>query len=247
MKIRYELLDTIRGTVLVSMVLYHAAWDVVYLLHAPWAWYRGNAAFVWQQSICWTFIVLSGFCWSLGKRQLRRGLLVFGAGAVITAATLLVMPENRVVFGVLTLLGSCMMLMIPLEKLLRKVPAAVGLCGCAVLFVLTRNINAGYLGFGTWNLIRLPAWLYHGLFAAYLGFTQSSFISTDYFSLLPWLPLFVLGYFAFRICRDKGILNPWCMHGIAPLSFLGKHTLLIYMLHQPVLYLLLSCVSGKFL
>ncbi|MBQ9644441.1 MAG: DUF1624 domain-containing protein, partial [Lachnospiraceae bacterium] len=41
---RYHLLDGIRGITLISMILYHAAWDAVYLLGADWPWYQGTAA-----------------------------------------------------------------------------------------------------------------------------------------------------------------------------------------------------------
>ena len=96
---RYHLLDGIRGIVLVSMIAYHFSWNLVYLYGVKWAWYRSTGAYVWQQSICWTFILLSGFCWSMGKQPLKRGLLVFGGGLLVTAVTLAVMPYNRVVFG----------------------------------------------------------------------------------------------------------------------------------------------------
>ena len=99
---RYQVLDTIRGCALVSMILYHACWDLVYLFGIDWPWYHGFAAHVWQQSICWTFILLSGYCFALGRHQLRRGLTVFFCGALITAATWFFMPENLVLFGVLT-------------------------------------------------------------------------------------------------------------------------------------------------
>ena len=91
---RYALLDELRGLDLISMMLYHACWDLVYLFHADWDWYRGTGAYIWQQSICWTFILLSGFCFSLGRRPLRRGLTVFGCGWVVTLVTVLFMPEE---------------------------------------------------------------------------------------------------------------------------------------------------------
>ena len=96
---RLSLLDTLRGITLMSMILYHAAWDAVYLLGIQWEWYHGTGAFIWQQSICWTFILLSGFCLPLGRHPMRRGVEVFGAGLLVTAVTVLVIPENRVVFG----------------------------------------------------------------------------------------------------------------------------------------------------
>ena len=127
---RYQVLDTIRGCALVSMILYHAAWDLVNMFGVDWPWYRSFAAHVWQQSICWTFILLSGFCFSLGSKPLRRGLEVFCGGLLVTAVTLLVMPASRVVFGVLTLLGSCMLLMVPLERFLNRLPAWAAVRRC---------------------------------------------------------------------------------------------------------------------
>ena len=103
---RYHLLDSLRGLTLISMILYHGTWDLVYLYGVDWQWYHGTLAYAWQQSICWTFILLSGFCWNMVRHHLMRGLMVFGGGAIITLVTLIAMPENRVVFGVLTLLGS---------------------------------------------------------------------------------------------------------------------------------------------
>ena len=57
---RRQTLDAVRGCALASMILYHAAWDLVYIFGVSWPWYRGMGAYVWQQSICWTFILLSG-------------------------------------------------------------------------------------------------------------------------------------------------------------------------------------------
>lgn len=125
---RYALLDELRGLDLVSMMLYHGCWDLVNLFGIQADWYYGLPGHLWQQSICWVFILLSGFCVQLGHHTLRRGAQVFGAGALVTAVTLLFMPEDRVVFGVLTLLGSAMLLTGLLEKQLRRVPPAAGFC-----------------------------------------------------------------------------------------------------------------------
>lgn len=242
---RYALLDSIRGITLLSMIFYHGAWDLVYLYHVKWDWYKGTGAYIWQQSICWTFIFLSGFCWSLGKKPLKRGLLVFGGGLLVSAVTCLLMPENRVVFGVLTLTGSCMLLMIPLDKVLKKIPALAGIFLSLLLFVITRNINAGQLGFEGLQMAELPESLYHGLAATYLGFMEPGFFSTDYFSLFPWLFLFISGYYLYHIFAAKDVLTlPVFKWGLQPFCFLGRHSLIIYLLHQPVLYLAGLCFFG---
>ena len=86
---RYALLDELRGLDLVSMMLYHGCWDLVNLFGIQADWYYGLPGHLWQQSICWVFILLSGFCVQLGHHTLRRGAQVFGAGALVTAVTLL--------------------------------------------------------------------------------------------------------------------------------------------------------------
>lgn len=235
---RYGMLDSIRGLVLCSMILFHACWDLVFIFDKSLNWYHETGVYIWQQSICWTFIFLSGFCWLLGKKPLKRGLIVFMAGAAISAVTVLFMPENRVVFGVLTLIGSSMLLMVPLHKALKKLSANVGLVLSIVLFVLTRNLNDGYLGFEIWNLKKLPEFLYQGWIMTFLGFTEPDFYSTDYFSLFPWFFLFLSGYFFCRIVMENGrkLMDKYLTGGIESLSFLGRHSLIIYMLHQPIIY-----------
>ena len=91
---RYRLLDELRGLDLISMMLYHGMWDVVFLFGVAQKWYTGRPGFVWQQSICWVFLLLSGFCMPLGHHPFRRGAVVFGAGALVTAVTLLFLPED---------------------------------------------------------------------------------------------------------------------------------------------------------
>mgnify|MGYP002236244870 CR=1 FL=1 len=115
------------------MMLYHACWDMMFLFGIWMDWYIGWPGRLWQQSICWVFILLSGFCVPLGHRTLKRGAQVFAAGALVTVVTLVFMPEDRVVFGVLTFLGSAMLLTGVLEPLLKKIPpAAAGGFGGAV-------------------------------------------------------------------------------------------------------------------
>ena len=233
---RLDGLDTLRGVTILSMVAYHACWDLVYIFGKDWAWYRSDAAYVWQQSICWTFILLSGYCWSLGRHRLKRGLMAFGGGVLVSLVTLLFMPEDPVRFGVLTLLGSAALLTIPLEPLLRRIPARAGLAGSFSLFLLLRDVNGGWLGFEGARVLALPGSLYRNLLTAFLGFPAASFYSTDYFSLLPWLFLFWTGYFLWRLRpgdRGSGLRLP----GI---TAMGRHSLLIYLLHQPVIYGVLS-------
>lgn len=238
---RYALLDVIRGITLFSMILYHGAWDLVYLYGIRWNWYLGTGAYIWQQSICWTFIFLSGFCWPLGKRPLKRGLVVFGGGLLVTVVTLLIMYQNRIVFGILTFTGSAMLLMILMDKLLKKIAPVAGFWVSILCFVTTRNVNSGSLGFEGIRLLKLPEGLYRGMLMTYLGFPEPGFFSTDYFSVFPWLFLFISGYFACKFFMEKKLFHSSLFQKNCPVfSFMGRHSLLIYLLHQPLLYVLCS-------
>lgn len=237
MKQRLHFLDALRGFTLINMIAFHGMWNLVYLFGVRANWYTGMPGYLWQQWICWTFILLSGFCWSFSRNHLKRGAMVFGGGLVVTAVTCLVMPESRIVFGVLTCIGSCMLLLIPAEKLLKSVPAAVGLAVCFGLFVLLRNVSGRSLGFEGWVICPLPATLYRNLLTAYLGFPHRGFFSTDYFPLLPWFFLFVTGYFLFRLLDERGLNSKLFAKGNMPvLNWLGRHSLIVYLLHQPILY-----------
>lgn len=239
----YGLLDTVRGVCILSMVAYHGMYDLVDIFGLPSAWYTGLPGYIWQQSICWTFILLSGLCWQLSRRHVKRGLLLVGCGAAITLITWLVMPSQRILYGVLNLLGLSALLLIPLDKVFRKIPAWAGLVGALLLFALTKNVSRGSLGFEGLVLCRLPRWLYATDLLAVVGFPSPSFWSTDYFPLLPWFFLFCAGYFLWSLLdkspRVKELLRP----GLRPLSFLGRHSLAIYLIHQPALMAVFSVLG----
>lgn len=236
---RWAGLDTLRGVTIVSMIAYHACWDLVYLFGLDWPWYHSAGAYIWQQSICWTFILLSGFCWHLGRRPVRRGLMAFGGGLLVSAVTALVMPGDSVFCGVLTLLGTATLLTIPLDPLLQRVPARAGLAGSFLAFLLLRDVNEGWLGFEGIRILALPKGLYRDLFTACLGFPPAGFHSTDYFSLFPWIFLFLTGYFLFLLRREE----PAALR-LPVVSAMGRHSLAVYLLHQPLVYGLLFVLFG---
>lgn len=236
---RYSLLDNIRGICLINMILYHAIWDIVYIYGVKMPWYESAGAHIWQQCICWTFILLSGFCWPFSRNNLKRGLLVFACSAIISLVTLIFMPDSKILFGVLSLIGTAMLLMIPLDKLYRKVNSFIGMFICFVLFLFTRNINDGSLGFFGRKLIDLPEVLYSNMFTAYLGFPYNDFSSSDYFPILPWIFLYQTGYFLHQIFVKQNWMEKIPDISFKPLAWLGKHSLYVYMAHQPVVYAVL--------
>ena len=234
---RYHVLDVIRGITLCSMILYHAVWDLVYMFGHDWKWYRSDFAYAWQQSICWTFILLSGFCWSFSRNPLKQGLIVSAGGLLVTVVTLIVSYDSRVIFGVLNLIGASALLLIPLKRYFDKIPAILGLGLTFLMFAFTYEINNRYLGFFGMKCIELPWDLYRNLFTAFIGFPDPWFYSTDYFSLFPWCFLYFAGFFLYRVWNERGRQWNVCFNKKLPLlTWMGKRSLIIYMLHQPVIY-----------
>lgn len=240
---RLHLIDEYRGFWIMNMIVYHGIWDLVYIFGCNWQWFKSDMTHIWQQWGCWSFIFISGFCWQMSKQNLKRGLQVFLAGLVITIVTVLVMPSSRVVFGVLTMLGSSMLLMIPCDVIFKKINPLLGAIVSFLMFLLVYPINDGYLGFYSQKLIKLPEAWYENLFSTYLGFTEPGFYSTDYFSLFPWFFMYVIGYFTYSVFinnkkesireNTKKILSKSIC---PPLGWVGRNSLIIYMLHQPVVY-----------
>ena len=192
---RYALLDELRGLDLISMMLFHVCWDLVFLFDMNMGWYAGTPGRLWQQAICWVFILLSGFCAPFGRHMLRRGVTVFAAGALVTA----------------------------------------------VLFAVCYPVGLGWVGLGGWKLM-LPQSLYANYFTAFFGFYPDWFYSTDYFGLLPWLFLFWAGYYLHKAVgrrRMEPLRRPVC----PVLGWMGRHSLLLYLLHQPVIYGVLSAAA----
>ena len=84
-------------------------------------------------------------------------------------------------------------------------------------------------------LCQLPSWLYATDLFAVAGFPSPGFWSTDYFPLLPWFFLFCAGYFLWGLLSQSERAKERLASGVRPLSFLGRHSLIIYLAHQPVL------------
>ncbi len=251
---RLHLLDTLRGLAVLSMIAYHAAWDCKYMLGLPMPWYTNSLgvfsyARLWQQATCWTFIFLSGLCYPLSRSHLKRGLTVFGAGVLVMLVTHLFMPGEAITFGVLTLHGSAMLLFIIVSALWQKrgrtaLSSLAAALFCLALFVLTRDLSSGSLGFERLFSLPLPEELYRcGLFGAYIGFTPADFSSSDYFPLLPWVFLFGVGYFLSPLIINREQPARILRFNIPPLSFIGRHALLIYLLHQPILALICTVIG----
>lgn len=99
-------------------------------------------------------------------------------------------------------------------------------------------------------MLRLPEGWYQNLATTFFGFPPENFYSTDYFSLIPWLFLYLSGYFLYRCVlkrREAEKLLSFLEKGRIPLlRWIGQHSLLLYLLHQPVIFVLLQLLQVLF-
>ena len=224
-------LDALRGFCIVCVIFVHFMFDLVYFLGKQ-VDFPPLYTFIQQYGGA-IFVVLSGCCATLGSRSFRRGMLVFGCGILITLVTFgmyrMGMAASDVVvkFGVLHLLGVCMML----YPLLKKLPTTA-------LSVLAAAIVA--IGYAIQGMRFSVRWLFP------LGFVYPGFTSSDFFPLLPQLGWFLLGIVIGRtLYHEKRTLLPGTAQDFFLFRFFqwcGRQSLWIYLLHQPVVYGLIELV-----
>lgn len=244
-KKRYYILDIIRGVTLISMIAYHFMYDLYAFGVISWVTFFSKPMQIWQQSICMTFIFLSGFCFHLGRKQWKRGLIILGFAAILSLATFVmefVSPGSFISFGILCFMASAIFITIPLDLLFKKVKYIhwVGFFVCLITFILIKDIGDGEVAFG---LVEMPSALYQNYFTSYLGFPSSGFNSGDYFPILPWIFLYLTGYFAYGIFKQFNLLRLFTKLRLKPIEFIGRHTLIFYMAHQVVLFPIAFLIS----
>lgn len=242
---RVYLLDELRGFAIICMVVHHAFLDVGDVLQLSWGYDVFNALCVVQPLFWAIFIIISGICSRLSRNTVKRGIIVLACGLAVTFVTAVLMPifgfqQCEIYFGILSCLGSCMIITGLLMPLIEKTNVFAGMIISAVLFFATYNISKGNLLFG---LIDLPDALYQHDWLCPLGFYSADFFSADYFAIIPWLFMFLFGAFAGKFVKD-GKLPEFCYkRRSAFLCLVGKNSLWVYLGHQVVLYAVFLLIS----
>ncbi len=241
-KKRIELLDEIRGFAIIAMIVHHFFLDAGNVLYQDWGYTIFNKLCIVQPLFWAIFIIISGICTRLSRNTLKRGIIVFLSGIAVTLVTAVIMPAMNIYgaeiyFGILHCLGSCMILAGLLMPLLEKANPITGMIICFILFVLTYEINAGTLCFG---LIELPKPQTNLLMP--LGIYNSEFESADYFSLFPWIFMFLMGSFIGKYAKDEKFPAWTYKKHSKVLGFVGRNSLWFYLGHQVVIYAILNLI-----
>ena len=208
------------------MIVWHFINDLTLVRLVPPPFLRTPLMELLRYAIVGSFIVISGVCARLSNRPLRRGLIVFGAALIVSAATYLFGMPVR--WGILHMLGTCMLLYAAVRKRWEALPATAA-CGAALLvFALTFALPMR-------ARVDVP-------FLFPLGLRTASFASADYYPLLPWGALFFAAAAAAERLND---MPPEKRYASAPraLTWMSRRSLLLYLVHQPVLFALATLLQ----
>ena len=219
-KKRIDIIDAARGLSVILMVMHHALYDLVEFCGAP-EWLYHNPAFVVLQPLfAGLFVVLSGVSSQFSRSNVKRGLRVIVVAIAITIATHIMDMPIR--FGILHLLGFSMVFFGLTRKLWDSIPKTLAPVVYAALFA--GSILAV-------NLIPLKSphlWMF--------GWRQADFVTYDYVPILPWLFVFLAGTWLGALIVENKLPKWFYETKIRVLPAVGKRSLIIYIVHQPVLY-----------
>ncbi|MEW5953871.1 MAG: heparan-alpha-glucosaminide N-acetyltransferase [Bacillota bacterium] len=216
-------IDSVRGLALVLMIIYHLLYDLNVFFGFSVAYNEGLFYFIGKAAAA-LFILVAGISCAFSNNNALRGIKLILWGYLIFLVTSLVLPGSNIVFGILQFLGVCFLLY-PVFKNLT--PSLLLTIGAAIIFTgqLTSQLSVSH------------NWL------APLGFYGPDFSSVDYFPLIPWLGIFLMGI-AIRktVYKENKSLFNQAGNYFKPLAAVGKRTLTIYLIHQPLILGLLYLV-----
>jgi uncharacterized membrane protein len=244
---RYGELDAARGIAILMMIVFHTLFDLYFFGLYPvnvssgfWRYFAFATASL--------FLLIAGISLSLSHaralpalegdrgtsiliavKYLKRGAGIFACGLLVTLATWLYLREGFVIFGILHVIGVSIMF----SPLFFRFKQYNILIGAFVILIGIFVSSAGTEG---------PLWLLP------IGIHPASFWSVDYEPLFPWFGLVLAGIGLGGTIYPEGRRSfpaPQIPEVIdRPLTFLGRHSLLIYLIHQPVIILVLQSLAG---
>ena len=220
---RYPVIDCIRGSAIVAMMLYHFGFD---LNMQGYIAQDINHNATWQMArslILSTFLFVAGFSMVLAthhniSRRLIRLARISACAILVSIVSYFMFPDSWIFFGVLhfVVVGSiiCWIVM-PYKKL---------------LFILSLVLIAFGLFFQS------P--LFNQPFLQWMGMMTYKPITEDYVPLLPWLGVMMIGAAIGQWTltkKDIWLFDNKLSTVLFPVQWLGQHSLIAYMLHQPLL------------
>jgi uncharacterized membrane protein len=239
-KSRFWELDLLRGIAIILMIILHLAYDLYYFEVSELNIYESYLIYFVISGFS-LFYLLVGISLTLSyskmklnhksdkdviKTNLSRGLQIFCWGLLITCITYIFMRDGFVLFGALHLIGLSIIIAYPFLKQTRW-----NIIFGAVIISIGLVLRGFRFDF---------PWL------VWLGLRPHGFYTVDYFPLLPYFGIVLIGIalgniFYQNYKRRFYLVDLSKYQTVRFFGFLGRHSLLIYLVHQPILLLILMC------
>lgn len=239
---RVRIIDGLRGLAIFLMILHHFIFNMSFPLYDGsdfaklcYRIYSSDIVETYLQTFfqC-LFIFISGVACRYSRSNIKRGIITLLFGFGLEGITCYVLPKIdpelfagcEIRYGILTLLGSCMLIWGLFGKWLDK-----------VMF----SKKAGMV----FPLLMLVLWyIFHGFSESWFdfsgfewfGFPSKTFYTADYFPLFPWLFMFLFGVQIGRFIRENKFPAFFYRIRLPFFDFIGRYTVWIYLLHQPVIF-----------
>jgi len=236
---RIFILDILRAIAILAMIFYHFVYDLgdfgyinlITVVNGYWK--------LFAQSIGCSFLFLSGLSfWIAAKNEinwpkyLKRLMFLISAALLISLATYIQFGHGFIFFGILHLLATCSIFALFIYRLPTLILLTLGIG----LFILPEYYHASQFYNEALFSSRYLAWT--GLYDGRTG-------SVDFYAFMPWSAAFVFG-----LAMAKVFIKPETRQNKSPLSFkeekpnfflatllwMGRNSLLVYLIHQPILY-----------
>lgn len=235
-RMRLGRIDIARGLALVAMAIYHSGWDFEFFGYMDPGTTAHGGWRLFARCIASSFLVLVGFSlflahgrairWqAFGKRMLQ----ICAAAAAISAVTYYISPSDFIFFGILHQIALASLLGLAFLRL----PTPLTLIVAVIVVIAPLYARSVFFDH--------PA-------LAWVGLSSIDPRSNDYVPLFPWFGAVLFGIALARLCEQLNLMH-WLSGGIRPLwlqqglTFIGRHSLAFYLIHQPVLIGLVFILS----
>ena len=216
------------------MVCFHIVFDLQMFGYLPFGTTL-HPVFYWHaRLVAGSFLFLAGVSLWLAHGQgirwpafWRRWIKLVAAAALVTVATYVALPEYFVYFGILHCIAASSLIGLFALRLPAAAVAALG----AVIMV------ASYI---------LPDPAFNAPLLRFIGLATEPAMTVDFEPLFPWVGPFLLGLASAKWASARGLLHRLTLPDtpvLRRLALPGQHSLMVYLVHQPILIALIWVAS----